>query len=168
MAEVIATPTSLRIRDHEIPLDGEVEFVVGAYEGRRGPNSFYWEYAKNVARKRGINFDNERVSSDTEYYYFDKMGDVFNREKTPKILCAEVIASMPEYVKFLRITPEPVENWVNKVLQPLEERINALGLEGLRALVSTRPSGSRRGPRDPIPTGVELALSAAYSIKIDY
>lgn len=168
MKEIVATPTSLRIGDQEIPLRGKVGFRVGSYERMRGPVEFYWNQAQKLARERGIDFDKERFSSNGEHYFFGKKSVEFSFKTTPKIPCHEVEATIPEYVKFLRIKPSPTKDWVPIVLKPLEERINALGLEGLRALVSTRPSNATRGPRDPIPTGVKLALLADYTVTVKY
>jgi len=169
MKEIIATPTSLKIGNNEIPLNGRVEFEVGSYEeGTQGPSEFYWEYARKLAKGKGIEFDKILIAFDGSCYYFMKKDDESPLETIPKILVSEVEASIPKYAKFLRIRPEPVEDWVSKVLKPLEERINALDFPGLKAFVSTRPSPAMRGPREPITTGLELALLADYQIKIEY
>lgn len=168
--EIIATPGYLKIGDQTIPLDERIEerikFEVGTYEKRYGPKEFFWERAQELAREKGIKYDGITIAGPSPGYLY------FLRELTPEenqeIPVSEVEASLPEYVRFLRIIPRPEREWQDpEVLKPLEERINALGLAGLRAFVSTSPSNSERNPTDTL-TGVELALRADYRIKVEY
>lgn len=168
MNKILATPTSLIIGEHELPLVGQIEFQAGSYRTGRPPLELYHKAAEAMARQRGIAFD--ALSANDTHYFFTREDEPFNLDTTAQIPQSVVRETLPNYVKFLRIIPEATtDDWHSRVLKPLEERITALACDGLQAFIPTILAGGRRESVHEVhPFGVELALVAGYHITVTF
>lgn len=177
MTEIVATPTSLRIGEYEIALEGHFGLTGRLYDEHERLR-FFFDCLRELARERGISSDRDAIYDHGTNYYFltnDERHELtYPRDPppdtAPSISFCDAEARNPKYVKFLRIEPRERDEVVaSPNVEQLEEKIKSLHLEGLKVIIPEKMVNRSRAYAilsDEI--YCELALVADYNVKIEY
>jgi len=164
MINVVLTPKSLLVDDHDISLE---EYFIGSFGVDEQWIDVQFGYPKRAAfvEEMALAKGYSQVADDGVNYYFFN-GQCYG-EGSLEIPCSELLAQMPalpRYTKFLGID---FENDVFNL--KLKSDIDALKLSGLETkIIKTGYGGLSRRFAQFGPGGVIIAMTDDYEVHVQY
>ncbi len=172
MTQIIAKPTSLTIGDKAIFFEEKVRYASGFYDVSTAREDFFFRYAHNLAKQRGITNANNIYTSGTppnrfSYFLEQKRIDLSTitpefLAHSPKINEEDIVGTIPPFVKYLSITLPNARIDLDKKLIDLETKLNSFGQEGILEAIYLSLIPRAR------PSALKLALTEGCTVNIIY